>query len=95
MTHPTLEGEATNVTLGIRILAIGDLDERLEKLTTHLEILIIWLDYTFVWNVTETGIEWMSMDKSDVWLPEVFVVNMHHDIAYGVEENRYVSTFMN
>ena len=71
---------------------IGNLDENLEKLTTTLEMSIDWRDESLAWNATAaSGIDSITMDRDEVWVPGFFVFNHHYHVDYGTDEKRYVS----
>ena len=81
-----------NISAYFTIDVIGNIDEKLEKLTTVIIIDLEWKDEFITWNATETGVHHLWFDKSELWVPGFVVYNPHYDTGSTKQDTVYVST---
>ncbi|CAL1289880.1 unnamed protein product [Larinioides sclopetarius] len=68
--------EPVNVTFGLALTQIIDVDERNQILTTNCWLNQIWMDYGLVWNHTEFGgIKVVRIPADKVWRPDIILYN--------------------
>ncbi|KAK2569377.1 Neuronal acetylcholine receptor subunit alpha-3 [Acropora cervicornis] len=68
--------EVVNVTFGLVVREIVDLDDKNQLLITRAEIREYWHDPLMVWNPSEyDGITFISVHPKDIWLPDIVLYN--------------------
>nr|CAD2158171.1 unnamed protein product [Meloidogyne enterolobii] len=66
----------TNVTFGVLLNQIVEMDEKNQILTTRCWINVNWIDYRLAWNVSEwEGIEQIYAPHHRIWLPDIILIN--------------------
>ncbi|KAL3093645.1 hypothetical protein niasHT_026683 [Heterodera trifolii] len=67
---------ATNVTFGVLLNQIVEMDERNQILTTRCWINANWIDHRLAWNATEWGgIKQIYAPHHRIWLPDIILIN--------------------
>uniref|UniRef100_A0A914H2A9 Uncharacterized protein n=1 Tax=Globodera rostochiensis TaxID=31243 RepID=A0A914H2A9_GLORO len=76
----------TNVTFGVLLNQIVEMDERNQILTTRCWINANWIDYRLSWNATEWGgIKQIYAPHHRIWLPDIILINnAAHDYRSSV-----------
>nr|WMV64422.1 nicotinic acetylcholine receptor alpha9 variant [Pardosa pseudoannulata] len=68
--------EPVNVTFGLALTQIIDVDERNQILTTNCWLNQIWMDYGLNWNHTDFGgIKVVRIPADKVWRPDIILYN--------------------
>ena len=72
----TNQTDAINVSVGLKMLALQELDEVHEKFSFVGAFIIEWRDDDIVWDWTNySGINELDMSYKEVWVPEIIVTN--------------------
>ncbi|CAL8102703.1 unnamed protein product [Orchesella dallaii] len=67
---------ALNITFGLALTQIIDVDERNQILTTNCWLNQMWIDDSFKWNATEYGgIKQVRIPVDKVWKPDIILYN--------------------
>ncbi|KAL9955079.1 hypothetical protein ACROYT_G036354 [Oculina patagonica] len=68
--------DAVNVTFGLVVREIEDLDDKNQLLITRAEIREYWLDPSLRWNSSDyNGVEYISVDPKMIWIPDIVLYN--------------------
>ncbi|KAK4027218.1 hypothetical protein OUZ56_016230 [Daphnia magna] len=68
--------EPLNITFGLALTQIIDVDERNQILTTNCWMNQMWTDYSLVWNVSEFGgIRVVRIPADKVWKSDIILYN--------------------
>ncbi|GAB6027786.1 Cholinergic receptor, nicotinic, alpha [Chamberlinius hualienensis] len=68
--------EPMNVTFGLALTQIIDVDERNQILTTNSWLNQMWIDYNLQWNESEFGgIQVIRVPAEKVWKPDIILYN--------------------
>uniref|UniRef100_T1JEQ2 Uncharacterized protein n=1 Tax=Strigamia maritima TaxID=126957 RepID=T1JEQ2_STRMM len=68
--------QSMNVTFGLALTQIIDVDERNQILTTNCWLNQMWLDYNLVWNSSDfAGIRVIRIPAEKVWRPDIILYN--------------------
>ncbi|TDG49896.1 hypothetical protein AWZ03_003672 [Drosophila navojoa] len=87
--QPTIQGKATNVSLGLSVNYI-DIDELNGKITLHCWLTVRWVDEQRSWNIKQyDNITKLHIPDNKVWKPQIMIFNAAAD-----EGNYPVSTQM-
>ncbi|XP_069114291.1 neuronal acetylcholine receptor subunit alpha-10-like [Argopecten irradians] len=75
--RPSLNAsQALNVTFGLALSQIIDVDEKNQILTTNCWLNQMWIDYSLRWNPDEYGgIKVARIPYDSVWRPDIFLYN--------------------
>uniref|UniRef100_A0A1I8BI26 Neur_chan_LBD domain-containing protein n=1 Tax=Meloidogyne hapla TaxID=6305 RepID=A0A1I8BI26_MELHA len=66
----------TNITFGVLLNQIVEMDERNQILTTRCWINVNWIDYRLSWNITQwEGINQIYAPHHRIWLPDIILIN--------------------
>lgn len=81
------------VNVNLYVMALQNLDEQSQVLSTSAFFMIEWDDFMFTWNEsTVNNVDRMTVRVKDLWVPDVFVVNSVNDMRVShFEENEYVN----
>ncbi|XP_069952643.1 neuronal acetylcholine receptor subunit alpha-10-like [Cherax quadricarinatus] len=67
---------ALNITFGLALTQIIDVDERNQILTTNCWLNQMWLDYSLQWNATDFGsIQVIRLPADKLWKPDIILYN--------------------
>ncbi|CAF3973801.1 unnamed protein product [Rotaria sp. Silwood2] len=65
-----------NVSLGLKLSQLSDIDERNQIMTTNVWLEHEWTDYKLTWDPSQYGgIEVVEIPSSDIWVPDVVLYN--------------------
>lgn len=78
-----------NVTIYVSLLAVGEIDEIEEKVSTVMQLYYNWKDEFIRWNDTDTQIGGIVLGWADVWKPILRVSNPHTDDITRVTDYSY------
>ncbi|XP_067139227.1 neuronal acetylcholine receptor subunit alpha-10-like [Centruroides vittatus] len=68
--------DPVNVTFGLALTQIIDVDERNQILTTNCWLNQMWLDYTLQWNASHFGgVHVVRIPAEKVWKPDIILYN--------------------
>ncbi|XP_065556207.1 neuronal acetylcholine receptor subunit alpha-10-like isoform X4 [Artemia franciscana] len=68
--------EPVNVTFGLSLTQIIDVDERNQILTTNCWLNQIWVDYSLQWNSSDFGgVQNLRIPAERVWKPDIILYN--------------------
>ncbi|KAL7069568.1 hypothetical protein ACQ4LE_010978, partial [Meloidogyne hapla] len=66
----------TNITFGVLLNQIVEMDERNQILTTRCWINVNWINYRLSWNITQwEGINQIYAPHHRIWLPDIILIN--------------------
>ncbi|XP_042210176.1 neuronal acetylcholine receptor subunit alpha-10-like isoform X1 [Homarus americanus] len=67
---------ALNITFGLALTQIIDVDERNQILTTNCWLNQMWLDYSLQWNASDFGnIQVIRLPADKLWKPDIILYN--------------------
>ncbi|XP_053383317.1 acetylcholine receptor subunit alpha-like [Mercenaria mercenaria] len=85
-----------NLTIFVRLEAVGNIDEIEEKLSTVLKLLYMWTDESIKWSLDDTNVSYITLGWSDVWKPVLRVTNPQTDSSNTQYRDRsYETVFFN
>ncbi|XP_037789102.1 LOW QUALITY PROTEIN: neuronal acetylcholine receptor subunit alpha-10-like [Penaeus monodon] len=68
--------DALNITFGLALTQIIDVDERNQILTTNCWLNQMWLDYSLQWNASDFGnIRVIRLPAEKLWKPDIILYN--------------------
>ncbi|ESO95054.1 hypothetical protein LOTGIDRAFT_94361, partial [Lottia gigantea] len=67
--------DVVDVVVKFNLISINELQEIEQTLVTYGYIGLFWNDYFLSWNFTEYDIEYLVVQQSKVWIPDVVVGN--------------------
>ncbi|XP_066950107.1 neuronal acetylcholine receptor subunit alpha-10-like isoform X1 [Macrobrachium rosenbergii] len=68
--------DALNITFGLALTQIIDVDERNQILTTNCWLNQMWLDYSLQWNASDFGnIQVIRLPAEKLWKPDIILYN--------------------
>uniref|UniRef100_A0A0N7ZBQ0 Neurotransmitter-gated ion-channel ligand-binding domain-containing protein n=1 Tax=Scylla olivacea TaxID=85551 RepID=A0A0N7ZBQ0_SCYOL len=75
--RPSLKATmALNITFGLALTQIIDVDERNQILTTNCWLNQMWLDYSLQWNASDFGnIQVIRLPAEKLWKPDIILYN--------------------
>ncbi|XP_075433013.1 5-hydroxytryptamine receptor 3A-like [Ascaphus truei] len=77
--------ETTQVTLDVTYRAVLDMDEKLQILTTFMDIEMIWVNQFLSWNPPDyCGISRISVPETSIWIPDISISEMTEDASLDV-----------
>ncbi|XP_053379835.1 acetylcholine receptor subunit delta-like [Mercenaria mercenaria] len=68
-----------NIAINVSLVAVGEIDEIEEKLSTVLWLIYKWKDENIKWRQDENSITDITFGWLDVWKPVLRVENPHAD----------------
>ena len=60
---------------GIEIVSLDYFDQKAESIELNINMIYSWTDEYLRWNIFEYGIDYISVDKSEIWTPDVELYN--------------------
>jgi len=85
------ESEPLNLTFGITLQQIIDVDEKNQLLITCLWLNLDWMDYQLHWNVTEYGgVESIRIHPKLIWTPDLLMYNSADEKFDGTYQTNVV-----
>ncbi|XP_065200628.1 neuronal acetylcholine receptor subunit alpha-7 isoform X13 [Planococcus citri] len=71
-----VESEPLNVTFGLTLQQIIDVDEKNQILTTNAWLNLEWVDYNLKWNSSEYGnVRDLRITPKNIWRPDILMYN--------------------
>ncbi|CAL8069410.1 unnamed protein product [Orchesella dallaii] len=71
-----VENETLQVSFGLTLMQIIDVDEKAQVLTTNVWLNLEWNDYNLKWNVSEYGgVDNIRIHPNKLWRPDVLMYN--------------------
>ncbi|CAF3844544.1 unnamed protein product [Adineta steineri] len=68
--------QKVNVTLGLKLSQLSDIDERNQIMTTNVWLEHEWSDYKLTWDPSQYGnIDIVEIPSSDIWVPDIVLYN--------------------
>jgi nicotinic acetylcholine receptor, invertebrate len=68
--------QSTNVTMGLSLSQLIDVDEKNQIITTNCWLTMNWVDYKLTWNPTDYGnITEIRLPYDKIWKPDVILYN--------------------
>jgi hypothetical protein len=67
--------DAVELRYGIEIVSLDYFDQKAESIELNLNMIFRWTDEYLSWNLFEYGIDYISVDKSEIWTPDVEMYN--------------------
>ncbi|CAF1001576.1 unnamed protein product [Adineta ricciae] len=84
-----------NVTLGLKLSQLSDIDERNQIMTTNVWLEHEWSDYKLTWTPSHYGdIDVLEIPSSDIWVPDIVLYN-NADGTYEVNTITKAHVFYN
>lgn len=75
-TRPVVNyDESVELKYGIEIVSLDYFDQKAESIELNINMIFTWRDEYLNWNLFEYGIEYISVDKSTIWTPDVELYN--------------------
>ena len=75
-SRPVLDyHDSVNLDYGLEIISLDYFDQKAESIELNINMIYKWNDEYLNWNLYEYGIEYISVDKSEVWTPDVELYN--------------------
>ena len=83
------EWDTMNVTFGIELSKIIELDEKNEMLHTNLWLSYMWNDYRLKWNISEfDGMTSTTMSFSRLYIPDIHMYNSAQEDAGSKRDSK-------
>lgn len=80
------------VNVSLYVMALQNVDEKTQVLTTSVFWMVKWQDFIFKWNDSKYDVDRMTVRIKDVWVPDFFVVNSVNDMRMsGLKDGEYVN----
>ncbi|CAG7822726.1 unnamed protein product [Allacma fusca] len=71
-----VENETLQVSFGLTLMQIIDVDEKNQIMTTNVWLNLEWSDYSLKWNVTEYGlVDNIRIHPNKLWRPDILMYN--------------------
>ncbi|CAF1094887.1 unnamed protein product [Rotaria sordida] len=87
--------QKVNVTLGLKLSQLSDIDERNQIMTTNVWLEHEWTDYKLTWTPSEYGgIDVLEIPSSNIWVPDIVLYN-NADGTYEVNTITKAHVFWN
>ncbi|CAF0802063.1 unnamed protein product [Adineta steineri] len=87
--------QRVNVTLGLKLSQLSDIDERNQIMTTNVWLEHEWNDYKLTWIPSQyDGIDVVEIPSSDIWVPDIVLYN-NADGTYEVNTITKAHVFWN
>jgi len=68
--------QTVNVSLGLKLSQLSDIDERNQIMTTNVWLEHEWVDYKLTWIPSQYGeIDVVEIPSSDIWVPDIVLYN--------------------
>ena len=75
-TRPIIDYDsAVELQYGIEIESLDYFDQKAESIELNINMIFTWRDEYLRWNLYEYGIDYISVDKSEIWTPDVELYN--------------------
>ena len=75
-TRPVIDySDSVDLQYGIEIVSLDYFDQKAESIELNINMIFTWRDEYLNWQLFEYGIEYISVDKSDIWTPDVELYN--------------------
>ena len=75
-TRPVVDyHDAVRLYYGIEIASLDYFDQKAESIEFNINMIFTWTDEYLNWNTSDYGVEYLSVDKSTIWTPDVELYN--------------------
>ena len=75
-TRPVIDyDQSVELHYGIEIVSLDYFDQKAESIELNINMIYSWTDEYLRWNIFEYGIDYISVDKSEIWTPDVELYN--------------------
>lgn len=75
-TRPVLQyNESVNVKYGIEVVSLDYFDQKAESIELNLNLIFSWNDKYLNWDLNNYDIDYISIEKSEIWTPDIELYN--------------------
>ncbi len=75
-TRPVIDySDSVDLQYGIEIVSLDYFDQKAESIELNINMIFTWRDEYLNWDIFEYGIDYISVDKSEIWTPDVELYN--------------------